>query len=203
MPKMSLPHTLTPDEIEDRAREIAGLHQEMARVDAERKAAAGVFRVKLKELDARMTELAVVLESGVEHRDVEVFVERDRAEKLLRIRRTDTGEVVESRAMGEEDLQEEMFSEAEVIDLAIPERQVFVSAAVLALMGDEDGEGLDPSARAQVEKFSFEEEDDGCAVLSGPGGAVYRVRLAEVRSQARAIGVLVPPQRKPRKSPRR
>lgn len=203
MPKMSLPHTLTPDEIEDRAREIAGLHQEMARVDAERKAAAGVFRVKLKELDARMTELAVVLESGVEHRDVEVFVERDQIEKLLRIRRADTGEIVESRAMSEEDLQEEMFSSAEVVELATPERQVFISAAVIALMGDEDGEGLDPTARAQVEKFSFEGEDDGCAVLVGPGDAVYRVRLAEVRSQARAIGTLVPPQRKPRKSPRR
>lgn len=201
MTKMSLPHNMAPDEIEDRAREMALLHQEEARLDAERRVKAAEYRKKLAELDLQMTQLAIVLESGIELRDVDVLVERDRQEKILRIRRADTGEIVESRAMSEEDLQEEMFTGADVIELAAPERQVFISAAVRILMGDEDDDGADPAIRAQVEKFSFEGGEDDCALLSAPGVGTYRVRMAEVRSQARAIGTLMEEKRRPRKSP--
>lgn len=94
-----LPVQLSDEEVRLRGEELAAKRKEWEAVKAEAKAAAQAAKSQLDELDTDISELARVVRARTEWRDVEVIEQRDFDRGLVETIRTDTGEVVRSRAM--------------------------------------------------------------------------------------------------------
>lgn len=103
-----LPCALTPAEVAARADEAAFCVSEIERIKDARKLAVGEFKTQLEEVQARLAVLSEQVRSKVERREVEchVFLERNCAEVI----RTDTGELVQQRALSQDEMQRRLFS---------------------------------------------------------------------------------------------
>jgi len=107
----ALPVPLTEDEIRHRGQELARRIQSRAE-EAERQAEEKRrMRAQLEEMDAGIARLSEVVRTGVEHRSVEV-VEQLVGTRVERIR-TDTGEILSTRAATDEERQIGLFRSGE------------------------------------------------------------------------------------------
>lgn len=98
---------------EDRANkriELEGVDREIIRLEEQKKAEAKAVNNQLKPLKAKRELILQDLDAGVEKRQVECYEHVDDRLGKVEIRRVDTDEVVEERAMTAEERQGDLFA---------------------------------------------------------------------------------------------
>lgn len=111
-----LPVQLKEDEIKVKGEELAKAVDEHRKLEDEKKASAADFTKRLKASTANIIEVAKIVETGKEMREVPVRKDFDAKLNLCRIFRTDTDELVEARPMTEEEYQTELFDEDVILE---------------------------------------------------------------------------------------
>lgn len=106
--KRPLAVELTDEEKVKKGHKAGMLKKAIAKVRAEMKLATTDHKERLKEHQANLDGILDDLETGTEVRSVECFERQDFAKKKVEVVRTDTSEVVESRAMTAFELQTKM-----------------------------------------------------------------------------------------------
>jgi hypothetical protein len=102
----SLPVKLTQDELLQKSRELAGTVQDYATEESRQTDIKAQLKARLTELDAKRTQLAIVVARQEEYRDVRCEVVADPRTLMAHITRDDTGEVVETRRLTETERQD-------------------------------------------------------------------------------------------------
>jgi len=105
----NLPVELTKDEVRMRGESLARKHAEWDAVESARKAAMTHAKSEEEKLEAEMKLLAEAIRTGKEYRDVEVREMRNDMALSMDTVRQDTGEVIEQRPLGPEELQAKLF----------------------------------------------------------------------------------------------
>lgn len=101
-----LPAKLTPEEIENRARQLARQIESIAETEEEKSKIARQFGEKLKGMRLQAMTLAHAVSSGEEARPVLCSERADMRRFCVETYRHDTSEVVETRAMNAEEVEE-------------------------------------------------------------------------------------------------
>lgn len=109
MPTRKLPVKLNDEELADRGRAVAKAVEERAALQEEKKAADADINGKIKTQGEIIRCLSRVITTGTEEREVEVVMNKDNETSMISVVREDTGEVVESRPMTAEELQQNLF----------------------------------------------------------------------------------------------
>jgi hypothetical protein len=104
---------LTPEETARYAEELAGLVGDYERLDEERRKVGAQYRENLKSLHEKIVKLAEAIRDGEEKRTVPCREEPDWGNKLMRLIRSDTGQVVATRGLTPEELQGALFRQEE------------------------------------------------------------------------------------------
>lgn len=102
----TLPVRLTEEEIALRSRMLAGAVKDREAVKLEAKASATEFKERLAEIESKITDAAEAVHTGKEHRLVVVYERIDARRFQIDIIRTDSGDIVESRAMTKEEIDD-------------------------------------------------------------------------------------------------
>ena len=98
-----LPVALTPDEIQGRGEQLAQLLDDEAALTVAHKAARDAMRAEADRLYAQIHRLAAIVRERVEERSVAVELRLNLALGLVEEVRTDTGDIVTTRAVTAED----------------------------------------------------------------------------------------------------
>lgn len=101
----SLPVRMTDVELGRKGQELADAEIRLARLEEKKRESAADFRHAVAKVKEEIAELASVVESGEERREVEVYEQADEISEMVILRREDTGEEVERRPMTMEDRQ--------------------------------------------------------------------------------------------------
>lgn len=101
----SLEAPLSDDEVKDRAHVLATTIGEIAETETEQKKVQSQFSQKLKKLRLRATELARIVETHREDRPVLCSERAQIRTFTIETFRHDTGQVVDTRAMDEEEIE--------------------------------------------------------------------------------------------------
>jgi len=104
----NVPVTLTQDEFEQRAAELAAVNQELEALDRNRKAAASGFKGQIEKAQGRLSKLVLIVAKRAEYRDVNCSQRINPDAKIVEIVRSDTGEIVDTRALTSQDLQDSL-----------------------------------------------------------------------------------------------
>lgn len=99
--KMVLAVKLGPEALQKKGEQLAALVEDIGSVEATRRETAAGFRSRLKEMDKRLHELAVIIHQRTEDQDVEVETRLHLAHRTVQVVRTDTGAVVSTKEMTE------------------------------------------------------------------------------------------------------
>ena len=94
-----LPCKLDNTEVRLKGEELALARKEHHELADAAKASAARFKTSIKEVDERIDDLAEQVRTRQETRDVEIIDVKDMDRQMVDTIRTDTGEVVRSRAM--------------------------------------------------------------------------------------------------------
>jgi len=103
--KRFLPVQLTTSEKVEFGQKLAQAHQEYGEVEREKKHVADKFKERLEVIDGRTSQLATIVHSGEELRDVGCqwrYLFEANTKELMRM---DTGEIVETAAITPEERQ--------------------------------------------------------------------------------------------------
>lgn len=103
------PVKLTEAEVAARGERLAKLTEELAAHRNAKREEASIWTGKIKDVEKSIAELAQIVTSGQELRDVPVREEVDGPNRAVRIIRTDTGEAIFTRAATDADLQIPIF----------------------------------------------------------------------------------------------
>lgn len=103
-----LPVKLHEDELRDRGDKLAALIQDVSAEERRQVDVKAQMKARLSELDAKKTQLAIVISRREEDRDVTVDVFHDFDRLTVETIRQDTGEVISSRRMTEEERQQKL-----------------------------------------------------------------------------------------------
>jgi hypothetical protein len=109
METRKLPVKLTEDEITQRGRGMAKFESDRIKLMESKKAAAADFKAKIDLCGESLSKLSRAIETGEEDRDVECEWNKDFVRKVADLVRMDTGEVVETRPLDADELQEKLF----------------------------------------------------------------------------------------------
>lgn len=108
-----LPVNLGQKEIETYALQLAEVCAKRSEVEADRKKAAGEFNQKIKAHTESIENLVSAIQEGFEERDVECDWRRNNEKGFMELVRMDTREVVETREMTEQELNQDIFEKGE------------------------------------------------------------------------------------------
>jgi hypothetical protein len=109
---------LTDDELKQKGDILVCRIQERDDVEQARKAAADGFKEHLKEIGGDISSLARQVRTRQEERVVTCMWERDDSRYAMILVRQDTGELVETRPMTDEERQRELFPAAATATVA-------------------------------------------------------------------------------------
>lgn len=101
----SLPVKLREDELRDRGDQLASVIQDLRAEEDRQVDAKAHMKARLAELDAKKTQLAIVISRREEPRNVDVEVWHDYARFMVETVRTDTGETIHTRRMEDHEKQ--------------------------------------------------------------------------------------------------
>lgn len=90
---------LTQDEFNDRAEAFADVDAEITTLEAEKKDVADTYKKRIGGREQKRIELRRIVKDRAESREVACTWHEDWASKTMLLRRDDTEEVVDSRAM--------------------------------------------------------------------------------------------------------
>jgi hypothetical protein len=93
----TLPVDLTPEQFKEKSEALANVCEEIATVEDEKAASAKQFNGKIGELETKRADLARMVRSGQEYRQVECQEEIIRDDKAVVTVRLDTGEQIRKR----------------------------------------------------------------------------------------------------------
>jgi hypothetical protein len=109
---LSLHCEFTPEELQAKAQELAQATIELHDEEEEKATVSKEYRERIKELRARQNAIAKTVKVRGEMRLVECIVRMNQPEMLQKTTiRLDTGEVVKTKPMTEEERQQELFEE--------------------------------------------------------------------------------------------
>lgn len=116
--KEFIKRNFTPEEIVEKANDLAGENQRKARLESEKKSAMSSFKSRIDEVDARIEQLSQDITNGYCNEWVMCDVAFNMPQKGFKtITRPDTGEIVRVSPMTDEDFQTEMeFEKTEKVD---------------------------------------------------------------------------------------
>lgn len=106
--KRTLPVQLTADEVDQRAREHAGVFDIYASIESSKKIANAQFGAQLKALRLQLDHLSDVVKTQMEDREVECYEQSDYRSCRVVLIRADTHQEVSSRRMTVEEMQERL-----------------------------------------------------------------------------------------------
>ena len=109
----ALPVKLTDVEVLQYGRDVARAHSERERIKDELDSVKADYKGKIMEQDATIGKLTPRIHSGIETRDVECVEVKNWTKATVQITRTDTGEVIESRPMREDEKAMELSLEGD------------------------------------------------------------------------------------------
>lgn len=101
-----LPVKLHEDELRDRGDKLAAVIQDMTAEENRQVDLKAQMKARLAELDSKKTQLAIVISRREENRDVNVDIFHDFEMGKVDTVRRDTGEMLMSRRMTEEERQQ-------------------------------------------------------------------------------------------------
>ena len=113
MEQHDLPCKLTKLELESASKDLVEEIHNRDVVEEERKVTATEFKDKLKAHDLEVSRLAKLIRAEEEVRPVDVDVRRNNEKGIMEFIRTDTGEVVDTREMTDEEQNTDLFADAE------------------------------------------------------------------------------------------
>jgi hypothetical protein len=99
-------HELTEDDKAHKRERLETVDREIIRLEEEKKAAAKVFTNQIKPLQAERDSILQALDQGTEKRLTEVYERFDDRLGKVEVRRVDTDEIVEERAMTQQERDE-------------------------------------------------------------------------------------------------
>ena len=100
-----LPVKLTELEIRERGEELAKTIGEITALETSKKQSADSFKGQISTKEIRRDELAGVVTTRTEYREVEVREEKSYSDGIARIYRRDTGEEVETRTLSKSEME--------------------------------------------------------------------------------------------------
>lgn len=106
----TLPVTLNEDELKQKGDVLATRIDERSKLDAARKASSEHFKEQLKEIDGDIESLARQLRERQERRVISCLWDRDDSRMSMLLVRQDTGEIVDTRPMRDDERQEPLFT---------------------------------------------------------------------------------------------
>lgn len=106
--KRNLVCELTPEEVKDYSSELARVTSEQERLEDEKRSVTSGYTDKINRCVLDMRTLARKISTGQEMREVDCAWKFDFKTATAKLSRSDTGEVVETRAMTAEELQEKL-----------------------------------------------------------------------------------------------
>jgi len=168
-----MPVKLTDAEVLKYGRDAARAVADRTRIEAEFDSVKADYKSKIGEQTAIIGKLSPRIHSGIETRDVECEEVRNWTKGTVTVTRMDTGEVVESRPMREDEKQMEVTFENDgdeatgkvlkfMGDIAIKR----AAESVVQLAGD--GDVVDPVAGEPLVQGVETEEDDTGDTSSNP-----------------------------------
>jgi hypothetical protein len=101
----SLSCRLTDPELLKKGAELAATVQDLADEEKRQNDVKAQLKAKVTELEARRSGLAITVSRKEEHRDVEVDIYHDYVRGIVEDIRRDTGEIVHTRPMSEDEKQ--------------------------------------------------------------------------------------------------
>lgn len=101
--------TLHSDELIEKAKTLSQLQQDLQRVEAEKAEQMREFGESIKSLKGTIRKTAEIVANGAENRTVECVEEVNLAEKKARVIRLDSGEAIQVRVLGEDELQQDLW----------------------------------------------------------------------------------------------
>lgn len=101
----SMPCKLTEDELLKVGGELAATVQDIESEDRRQADVKAQMKSRLTELEARRSRLAITVSRREEHRDVQVEIWHDYQRGIVQDIRRDTGEIVHTRPMTDEERQ--------------------------------------------------------------------------------------------------
>lgn len=116
----TLPVTLTRDELLERGEALALMRGKRNGIAYDQKASNADFKEKLEDADTEIDRLAGIVRSKSEPRPVDCTARRDMQRYVIDTIRLDTGEVIETRTMTEQERQLKVFDDD---DLDLPSGQ--------------------------------------------------------------------------------
>lgn len=119
----SLPVQLTPEEVRIKGAEVAVLLGKRGSLVLAKKHATKVYADEIKEIDAKLDELAAVVRQGRENREVECREHLDFGERVARLKRLDTMEVISTRPLKNGELQGDFFKKQQPIKEVQPAKE--------------------------------------------------------------------------------
>lgn len=108
----NLPCKLTDAELLSKADELSVVVQEINAEEDRQTDLKAQMKARLTELDARKTRLAITIGRKEEYRDTDVSVMADIQAGTVSVTRVDTGEIIETRPMTEDEKQRALPLEA-------------------------------------------------------------------------------------------
>lgn len=103
-----LPVQLTEDEIASRGEKLAALFQLLEQLKSDRSDEMQEWKKRIDDKQAEAHQLAIVITGGWEDRPVSTCTTFDYKRLTVTTTRTDTGEILNSRPMTEEERQREL-----------------------------------------------------------------------------------------------
>lgn len=104
-----LPVVLTDAEMRGRAQEQASVYRELGRHHDHADSVKAQLKATERRLEARLSELAEMINRGTEERDIPIEIVADYPAGLAREIRTDTGEILLERKLEAKERQQSMF----------------------------------------------------------------------------------------------
>lgn len=101
----SLPVPLTDDELKLRADQLATRVKDKNAIETEKKAANDGFKTRLTDAEDDIQKLSTTVKTKQEHRPVECSWVENLKGYTMELRRSDTGQVVDSRPMSHDERQ--------------------------------------------------------------------------------------------------
>jgi hypothetical protein len=111
MPIESLPCKLTDDETLDRTRKLIDALSSEDALEDEKKAYVERHKIRAAAASLTTTELRGIVSTRTEYRDVEVAESLDYKRGIVEVIRTDTHDIVRTRAMSKEERQSPLFED--------------------------------------------------------------------------------------------
>jgi hypothetical protein len=148
-------------EWENRARELAEAHKDVARQEERKKTVSAGLTNDVKIAKAKESKLADIVATREEQRDVTVEIKYDYELGTVSKTRTDTGEIISDREMTDDERQVELelHDANDVIEKAHAEERAAVQGT---WSGDQ---GLNDKIEAETKPAVSEDDDDGWGEL--------------------------------------